>query len=250
MFRGHKCMSMEMLDMNLYDLIKQGGFSGLDMPNIRKIAIQLVQALKALREERIIHCDLKPENILLREKGRSGVKLIDFGSSCFEGKTIYTYIQSRFYRAPEIIFGLSYTAAIDMWSLGCILAELYNGFPLFAGDSEQEQIGMIMEMKGMPPANVLQECTRKRHFFEEDGYTPLPVREAQTGQLLLPNSKAIGSMIVCEDRNFLKFVDSCLHWDPELRMTPEEALRHEWVLEGIPSDIKSSYKSLVGLELC
>ena len=95
-----------------------------------------MNALKALKDEKIIHCDLKPENILLKQPGRTGIKLIDFGSSCFEGKTIYTYIQSRFYRAPEIILGMKYGTAIDMWSVGCILAELYNGFPLFAGDTE------------------------------------------------------------------------------------------------------------------
>ena len=98
----------------------------------------MLNGLKQLREEKIMHCDLKPENILLKEAGRTGIKIIDFGSACFKGKTIYTYIQSRFYRAPEIILGMKYGPEIDMWSLGCILAELYNGLPLFAGDSEHE----------------------------------------------------------------------------------------------------------------
>ena len=87
-------MTMEILSTNLYDLIKESGFNGLNMEVIRKIAIQVLHALKDLKSYDIIHCDLKPENILLRNKNRCGIKLIDFGSSCYVGKTIYTYIQS------------------------------------------------------------------------------------------------------------------------------------------------------------
>ena len=61
------------------------------------------------------------------------VQVIDFGSSCYEGEQVYSYIQSRFYRSPEVMLGLRYGAPIDMWSLACILAELYTGYPLFPG---------------------------------------------------------------------------------------------------------------------
>lgn len=61
------------------------------------------------------------------------MQVIDFGSSCFEGEQVYSYIQSRFYRSPEVMLGLGYATAIDMWSLACILAELYTGYPLFPG---------------------------------------------------------------------------------------------------------------------
>jgi dual specificity tyrosine-phosphorylation-regulated kinase 2/3/4 len=74
-----------------------------------------------------VHCDLKPENILLKGPTKSTIKLIDFGSSCFENERLYTYIQSRFYRSPEVILGMPYGMPIDMWSFGCILAELYSG---------------------------------------------------------------------------------------------------------------------------
>lgn len=91
-----------------------------------------------LRDASIIHCDLKPENILLASTGQGGgslgqLKLIDFGSACFEGRTFFSYIQSRFYRSPEVLLGLSYNGAIDMWSFGCVAAELFLGLPLFPG---------------------------------------------------------------------------------------------------------------------
>lgn len=76
------------------------------------------------------------------------IKVIDFGSACHERQTVYTYIQSRFYRSPEVLLGIPYTAAIDMWSLGCIAVELFLGLPLFPGTSEYNQITRIVEMLG------------------------------------------------------------------------------------------------------
>ena len=81
--------------------------------------------------------------------------MIDFGSSCFTDKKLYTYIQSRFYRSPEIIFGLGYSTQIDMWSFGCLLYELYTAYPLFAGDTEHDQLLAIMEVLGVPDAEFL-----------------------------------------------------------------------------------------------
>jgi len=126
----------------------------------------LLYALKYLKQLEIIHCDLKPENILLKEENKSGIKIIDFGSSTFVDEKVYTYIQSRFYRAPEIMLGIPYSPAIDMWSLGCIMAELYIGYPLFPGESENDQMSRIMEMRDVPPPEVLKVSERKMKFFQ------------------------------------------------------------------------------------
>lgn len=113
-FRKHLCITFELLNINLYDLLKSTSFKGINLSLTRRFAYQIVQSLKLLKALKIIHCDLKPENILLKQPNKSGIKLIDFGSSCFHNEKIYSYIQSRFYRAPEIILGLEYTEAIDM----------------------------------------------------------------------------------------------------------------------------------------
>lgn len=76
------------------------------------------------------------------------IKIIDFGSACHQSKQIYTYIQSRFYRSPEVLLGLQYTTAIDMWSFGCIIAELFLGLPLFPGSSEYNQVSRIVDTFG------------------------------------------------------------------------------------------------------
>ena len=97
-FKNHQCLVFEMLSFNLYDLLKNTRFKGVSLNLIRKFSRQILMSLDFLSKSDIdiIHCDLKPENILLRHPRRSALKLIDFGSSCFSNKKMYTYIQSRF----------------------------------------------------------------------------------------------------------------------------------------------------------
>lgn len=154
-FRKHLCISFELMSINLYEFLKLNDFEGLSLSLIRRFAIQLLYALKYLKDHNVIHCDLKPENILLKDPSKSGIKIIDFGSSCFQDERVYTYIQSRFYRAPEIILGIPYTPAIDMWSFGCIMAEFVMGQPIFPGEDENDQLSLIMEVIGIPSGEVL-----------------------------------------------------------------------------------------------
>jgi dual specificity protein kinase YAK1 len=91
---------------------------------------------------------VEPENVLLYRSNVAQVKVIDFSSACREHETTYSYVQSRFYRSPEILLGLNYTSAIDIWSVGCIVAELFLGLPLFPGTNEFDQIFRIVELLG------------------------------------------------------------------------------------------------------
>jgi dual specificity tyrosine-phosphorylation-regulated kinase 1 len=137
-----------MLSLNLYELLKNTQFDGVSLNLIRKFAKQILRALQFLagRNVDVIHCDLKPENILLRHPKRSGIKVIDFGSSCRSNNQMYSYIQSRFYRSPEVLLGLPYTVAIDVWSLGCILVEMHTGEPLFSGSDQFDQMRKIVKV--------------------------------------------------------------------------------------------------------
>jgi dual specificity protein kinase YAK1 len=76
------------------------------------------------------------------------IKVVDFGSACQETNQMYSYIQSRFYRSPEVLLGLDYSSAIDMWSLGCIVMELFLGLPIFPGTSEYNQLSRIVDTLG------------------------------------------------------------------------------------------------------
>jgi dual specificity tyrosine-phosphorylation-regulated kinase 2/3/4 len=163
--------------------------------------------------------------------------VIDFGSSCFENEKVYTYIQSRFYRSPEVILGITYNMAIDMWSLGCILAELYTGYPLFPGENEQEQLACIMEIQGLPDKYLIEKSTRKRVFFDSNG-SPRPVVNSK-GKRRRPGSKTLTQALKCNDEVFLDFISRCLQWDPEKRMKPDEGLMHEWI-----TDVKLNVRSV------
>ncbi|RUS14744.1 kinase-like domain-containing protein, partial [Endogone sp. FLAS-F59071] len=164
--RRHLCLVFELLSVNLYELIKQNQFRGLSTNLVRVFTAQLLDALTVLNEANIIHCDLKPENVLLKNLESPTIKVIDFGSACHEAQTVYTYIQSRFYRSPEVLLGLPYTSRIDMWSLGCIAAELFLGLPLFPGSSEYNQISRIVEMLGTPPAHMLEVGKNALDYFD------------------------------------------------------------------------------------
>jgi dual specificity protein kinase YAK1 len=167
--RGHVCIVFELLSCSLLDVLTQNQFRGLPLEVVQRFTVQLLAALAVLQDTNIIHCDLKPENILLcpkhssssssassaaeekqgapasrSQKGAVDLKVIDFGSACFEGKTMYSYIQSRFYRSPEVLLGVPYNGAIDIWSLGCVCAEMYLGLPLFPGASQHNQLTRII----------------------------------------------------------------------------------------------------------
>ena len=226
-FRGHLCISTELLDMNLYEFIKSNAFRGFSLKMIRRFTKQMLSSLNLLKQHKVIHCDLKPENILLRHPLHTEIKVIDFGSSCFENEKVYTYIQSRFYRSPEVILGMTYGMPIDMWSLGCILAELYTGVPIFPGENEQEQLACIMEVFGPPEKHLIEKSTRKKLFFDSMGKPRLTV--SSKGRRRRPSSKTIQQVLKCDDEAFLDFIARCLRWDPDRRMKPEEAIRHEFI---------------------
>lgn len=231
-FRDHLCVVFQLLGLNLFELIKRNNYRGLSLALIRKFAISMIQCLQLLHREGIIHCDLKPENVLLKSKNSTSIRIIDFGSSCYTHQRVYTYIQSRFYRSPEVILGLPYDASIDMWSFGCILAELYTGFPLFPGENEVEQLSCIMECLDMPPENLILHASRRRLFFDSRG---LPRTITNTkGRRRRPGSRPLSTALKCSDVAFLDLVQRCLTWDSSKRIKPDDAARHSFLAPRFP----------------
>jgi len=242
-FRKHVCLVFDLMSLNLYDFLKKNKFKGFSLSVIRKFAIQILYALKFLNQHKIIHCDLKPENILLKQLNKTGVKLIDFGSSCFESEKLYTYIQSRFYRSPEIILGLPYSTQIDMWSFGCLLCELYLGYPIFAGDSEQDQLLAMMEVLGVPKNELITPSPKRAKFFEDD-LQPKIVPNNK-GKIRKPSSTTVETILNCDDESFVDLVKHCLEYDPKERFRAIDALAHEWILKGLPPELKAQHMKLL-----
>jgi len=253
-FRGHLCIVNELLGINLYEWIKNGGFRGVTVSMIRHITKEVLTSLEVLERKKIVHCDLKPENILLRDPmqikpslstsdlEKIGIKVIDFGSSCYEHERIYTYVQSRFYRSPEVILGIPYNMSIDMWSLGCILAELYTGYPIFPGENEEEQLACIMEIMGAPEPYIVEQGSRRKNFFEANG-APKIIANSK-GKKRRPGSLSLATVLRCRDSAFLDFITQCLQWDPEKRLTPSQGLKHEFITK---LNKKSSTDNSIGI---
>ncbi|XP_033221358.1 serine/threonine-protein kinase minibrain [Belonocnema kinseyi] len=250
MWRNHLCLVFELLSYNLYDLLRNTNFRGVSLNLTRKFAQQLCTALLFLStpELNIIHCDLKPENILLCNPKRSAIKIVDFGSSCQLGQRIYQYIQSRFYRSPEVLLGIPYDLAIDMWSLGCILVEMHTGEPLFSGANEVDQMNKIVEVLGMPPKHILDQAHKARKYFDKvptDGSYIL--KKSKDGKKYKqPGTRRLHDILGVESggpggrrlgepghsvSDYLKFKDLILRmldFDPKTRVTPYYALQHNF----------------------
>ncbi|XP_063237712.1 serine/threonine-protein kinase minibrain isoform X2 [Bacillus rossius redtenbacheri] len=250
MWRNHLCLVFELLSYNLYDLLRNTNFRGVSLNLTRKFAQQLCTALLFLStpELNIIHCDLKPENILLCNPKRSAIKIVDFGSSCQLGQRIYQYIQSRFYRSPEVLLGIPYDLAIDMWSLGCILVEMHTGEPLFSGANEVDQMNKIVEVLGMPPKHVLDQAHKARKYFDKlPGDGSYVLKKPKDGKKYkLPATRRLHDILGVESggpggrrlgepghsvSDYLKFKDLILRmldFDPKTRVTPYYALQHNF----------------------
>lgn len=259
-FRSHLCIVFELLDKNLYQLIEKNKFRGLTTNVISIFSKQILTCLVALHDMKIIHCDLKPENILLELTNNKGikVKVIDFGSACYENKTVYTYIQSRFYRSPEVILGLQYKLPIDIWSLGCIIFELFIGYPLFPGQNQHRMLARFIRYLGPPPYRLLKEGTKTLNFFRQVGNTgtssdyvlmtdeeyykyndikgEIPEwKEFFKGSTIdeiimeIPVNKTLNEEEKNERKAMIHFIKQMLKWDPDERWTPHELLEHPFI---------------------
>mmetsp|Transcript_36374 Transcript_36374/g.37050 ORF Transcript_36374/g.37050 Transcript_36374/m.37050 type:complete len:679 (-) Transcript_36374:132-2168(-) len=228
-FRGHTCLIFPLYGLNLYEYLKVKGFRGCSLPFVRQVAIQLLDCLSYLAKHNIIHCDLKPENILLKNEQKAQIVIIDFGSSCYVKETIYTYIQSRFYRSPEVILGLEYSLGIDVWSFACIIPELYTAYPLFPGENENDQMACISELIGQPPMHLVNRSTRRKQLFHDSG--ELRIQPSPRGKIRTPNSRSFDDIRGnrAGDQMFTSFLQRCIRWDPEDRPSADQLMSHPWI---------------------
>ncbi|CAK4098789.1 unnamed protein product [Aphanomyces euteiches] len=248
----HECLVFPLCSFNLYDLQRSLQSKSIGLKLIRKMAKQIIESLGFLGDVGVIHCDLKPENIVLIRSNHSNIKVIDFGSSCQSDKRVYSYIQSRFYRAPEVLLGMKYTTAIDMWSLGCILVELHTGMPLFAGQDLHDQLRKIVQVLGMIPNGVLDKANavlRSKYFervVENGQYTRryrLKTTSATELEALSLADRSLRSICLMDGRRlnsdtdhtqedydlFVDLVQRMLEIDPMRRITPLAALSHPFL---------------------
>lgn len=246
--KGHLCMVFENLSLNLREVLKKFGRDvGLNLGAIRAYAQQIFLGLSLMRKCNILHADLKPDNLLVSEQ-LNVLKICDLGSaSSASDNEITPYLVSRFYRAPEIILGIPYDYAIDVWSIGCTLFELYTGKILFTGRNNNQMLRSIMECRGKYPPKLLRRGSLAHlhfddmlnfHSTEEDKITgrlatkivdfKKPTRDLKT-RLMGKGTRGMSDAEVKDLQSFVDFLDRCLSLNPEKRCTPTEALKHPFL---------------------
>ena len=280
--REHLVIVTELLRQNLYEfgksILESRGPLYFTRLRLSHIIRQCLVALKFVHELGLMHCDIKPENILLGSYSRALVKVIDFGSSSFVTDRQSSYIQSRSYRAPEVILGLPYGGKIDIWSLGCVVAEMYTNEVTFQNDSELSMLSRIEAICGPFPRHMIAKGRNSHRIFTDSGliYEKL-ASEDQDDEARIddrsrgssddgvdkslynvyqPKMTTIAGRLgfeedfmdqprLSEDDNnralFIDFVSKLLTVDPDLRPTATEALKHPWItssLELNEDDIK------------
>ncbi|KAF2965004.1 hypothetical protein GQX73_g8588 [Xylaria multiplex] len=259
--KGHLCLAFENLSLNLREVLRKFGNNiGINLSATRAYAHQIFIALAHLRKCSIIHADLKPDNILVNET-RNVLKICDLGTAIdrSDAATAHTeitpYLVSRFYRAPEIILGMPYDYAIDMWSIGCTLYELYTGKILFAGDSNNQMLKAIMEIRGKFSPKLYKRGEMSHLHFDDVGNFISAERDKALGKTTIRTlaivkptrdlrtrlMAASGGMTDGESRdlnNFIDLLERCLTLNPDKRITPSEALKHPFFLSKIAGPLR------------
>ncbi|KAF1787439.1 Protein kinase, ATP binding site [Phytophthora cactorum] len=252
--RNHVAMVFEPMQMNVREAMKKfGGKGGISIQAVRVFSKHLLIALNHLESCGVIHADIKPDNVLLDEK-QTTIKLCDFGSAfkADNGKQDPTpYLVSRFYRAPEIVLGLAYDKAVDMWSVGCCLYEMFTGKVMFPGSTNNEMLKLFMELKGKIPNKLIKKHRQayidqfemEPHFTEDlkfcsresDRVTGKPIlrlmdniktKNDLAGSLMAAKSTTDDRKQVLELRSLL---DRMFTLDPSKRISLKDALAHSFM---------------------
>jgi serine/threonine-protein kinase PRP4 len=247
-FRNHLCIVFEALDMDLRNVLKkygkeQGKQVGISLKAVQLYAKQLFVALLHLQTHQILHADIKPDNILVNQK-RTIVKLCDFGSASDANENVITpYLVSRFYRAPEIVLGMRYSYAIDIWSVGCSLYELYIGEILFPSSNNNDLLYQVQQIKGPFSSKMLKKCLFREKYFDVSGAFMYKKEDPVTKQLLIKRIPVVNKvrdiktiLMKADDgenrKKIIQFADlleRCLTLDPAKRITVNEALEHAFL---------------------
>ncbi|KIY70265.1 mitogen-activated protein kinase [Cylindrobasidium torrendii FP15055 ss-10] len=211
----------ELMETDMHRVIRTQDLSD---DHAQYFVYQTLRALKALHSADVIHRDLKPSNLLLN--ANCDLKVCDFGlarsvktaePSGTETGFMTEYVATRWYRAPEIMLTFKqYTKAIDVWSVGCILAEMLSGKPLFPGRDYHHQLTLILDVLGTPTLDEFYAITTRR---SRDYIRALPFRKKRPFSTLFPNANPLA----------IDFLTKTLTFDPKKRITCEEALAHPYL---------------------
>ncbi|XP_065157880.1 serine/threonine-protein kinase Doa isoform X2 [Atheta coriaria] len=241
-YHGHMCIAFEMLGLSVFDFLKENLYQPYPLDHVRHIGYQLCYSVKFLHDNKLTHTDLKPENILFVNSAfelgynqrkrrtvkrvlRTDVRLIDFGSATFDEEHHSTIVSTRHYRAPEVILELGWAQPCDVWSIGCILFELYLGITLFQTHDNREHLAMMERILGEIPTRMARK-TKTKYFYrgklewDEKSSSGRYVRENCKPLMRYKQSDGV------EHGELFDLILRMLEYEPSQRITLREAMQH------------------------
>jgi len=253
-FRGHICMVFEKYGLSLYDFLRKNSFRPFTLPDVKTLGYQLLHSIDFLHSLTLIHTDLKPENILLvnsdynvidvpptkysdvptrlRVPLSTDIKLIDFGSATFEHRYHTTVVSTRHYRAPEVIMGMGWSYPCDIWSIACILIQLYTGDALFQTHENREHLAMMEKVLGRFPDHFIEKADRHSRKYFHKGSVVFPSEETTSPHerekqvAYVSKMRRLADYVAPEDDQFLDLLSQLFEYDPRKRITANEAMKH------------------------
>lgn len=206
----------EFLDQDLKKLLDGISEGGLDPASVQSYLCQLLQGVAFCHQHRVLHRDLKPQNLLINREG--ALKLADFGLARAFGIPVRAYtheVVTLWYRAPDVLLGSKkYSTPVDIWSVGCIFAEMVNGRPLFPGTSEEDQLERIFRTLGTPTRETWPSIVDLPDWSNNC----CPVHEPLPWSHIVPRLDPAG----------VDLLSKMLLYDPNIRVSARQALEHEY----------------------
>ncbi|XP_070392474.1 dual specificity protein kinase CLK2 isoform X2 [Dermacentor albipictus] len=258
-YHGHMCLAFEMLGLSVFDFLKDNHYQPYPIEQVRHIGYQLCYSVMFLHEKQLTHTDLKPENILfvnsdydisynakkkrdVRRVKDTSIRLIDFGSATFDEEHHSTIVSTRHYRAPEVILELGWSQSCDVWSVGCILFELYLGVTLFQTHDNREHLAMMERILGPLPYRMCRKTNHQRgcrtkYFYH--GRLDWD-EKSSAGRYVKENCKPLQRYLSMDDeasRQLFHLISQMLAYEPSQRITLREALDHPF-FEPLPEEAK------------
>jgi len=242
-FYGHVCITFNVLGLSVFDFLKENNYMPYPLDQVRHISYQLCKSVRFLHANELTHTDLKPENILFinsehdviynfkrkqdfRRVRCTDIRLIDFGSATFNNEHHSTIVSTRHYRAPEVILELGWHHPCDVWSIGCIMFELYTGYTLFQTHDNREHLAMMERILGRIPYRICTKSRKTKYFH----HGRLDWEEHTTaGRYVRENCRLLMQYMtidIAEHRQLFDLIERMLEYDVSDRITLADALKH------------------------
>jgi dual-specificity kinase len=249
MYRGHMCLVFPLYGLSLYEFIKRNDYRGFSLEHVRKFAYNLLTAINFLHNKmELIHTDLKPENILLIDSDYyivgghnkvpkcTEISVIDFGSATFESQHHTSIISTRHYRAPEVILGIGWSYPADIWSIGCIIVELYTGDALFQTHENREHLALMEKILGpLPDSLVRRASDQGKKYFQNNKLRWPEIASSKQSVEFVEQTKVLALLCDASENHsdqcnyndlFYDLVKKMLSYEPSDRITARQALEH------------------------